>query len=316
MTDRLLTVIVVLCLPFATFAEGPAQDYCESALSGRIEAALQKTFLVDHMGTTEELRRIDKHLVSEILSLLPKLSPLRREAFLKVLENSSIGYFFDGYSKEYDRNLMGVSGFGQVAVNEKGLTLAIFVLAATNPLSRITLVHELSHLVSLIPEGPASDAEARMKSIINRRFGLYREELNAFKQQYRFIRKYFSRADVERWKNDNVAPSPRQLAIIKEGNFFDKNGSLIGEKFIRCNPEQLEAIVASYIYEMNKINIEYAEDALTMNESDAVKKWVRRGNYKTKQLALILQPYFAQLEIWKPRLAATVTALVSYLLFY
>ena len=154
----------------------------------RLERALDRVFARgDRSRSDEVLSRLDRNLHAWASTKLKALSPDQREVVLSALESSRPGYEFHSPRRPY----LGPNE-GRITWNDVVPSVILDGPQRRSELAREVLVHEMEHLFR--------DVAARKGSSESppRRFEVYRDEIYAFRQSYRWWRRNYGFEDLPR----------------------------------------------------------------------------------------------------------------------
>lgn len=247
----------------------------ENSDENRISLALGKVLgLGADENLSGELARLDRLLAHEIAASISGLNPKRRTNFLTIIDNvESVLYLNSGAQVRIDR--------------KAGLSVQIDILVTNHPFSRLYLRHEASHLSRLVSDSEGPNAAAAYASnVVNRRLGVYREEVGSFRDQYRFLRNAYTTDDLPRLRKLMPAPSADDIEFLKQKGVL--SGSVGGERTITLGnidplSEEFSAAVRYMRSEMDGRFVSDVENALTLSQAEYVRGWIKRTDHYTKE---------------------------------
>lgn len=253
-----------------------------------VARAIDKVFLIPQTGPpSAELQRVDALLAVEINRSTESMSPKTRANFLRIMEQAKPG--LRGLVKPAEGVVALTQNSAQVQANKKdGLMLAIDLFATGHPIGRLYLRHEASHLSRFVSEATnPKDANRFMYQVTHRRFGVYREEVAAFRDQYRFMRKAYKESDLPRLRESMPGPTAEDLELLKSrGIIVEQTEGAVSVDFAKGSSEENQA--AFYRYMDAQLNVMFVKDlekVFSLSESAYIKGWVRGADYRGQQQA-------------------------------
>jgi hypothetical protein len=219
--------------------------------------------------TNPLLLRLDAHLATEITSVALSLSAGARRQFLSVLANPRIGVPYAPVLEHGDMMGLGTAN-GRVVTTPTGeILLAINRLALGHPLARITLRHEVSHLSRLVTGSSDPDVVlARIDELMSRRLGIYREEIAAYRDDYRFIRATHTLDDLASLLRTLHRVNADEVRLLKQARVlsFAANGAPHVDWTIAVLREELLKVTLRYTErDLNELYIDAVRNALTLS---------------------------------------------------
>jgi hypothetical protein len=265
--------------PTAVVAKLKTQKQIRASLDGLLE-------LPSNPARSAEVAKMDQVLVHDLSETVDSLPPNKRARMIRLLGETQKGQSFSERRPLYMGKAAGAVKFSPT----ENPYLLIRQMAEAHPLTRLVLKHEFSHLERL-DAGNVSALKAyhHARAVVNRRLGVYREELKAFGDQYDFTRKLYQASDLPRLKELYPSIAPDQLTLLKRAGALTKiNGSYrLDYTVIRKNPQLNDAMQDYTKGEMNDKFIGFVEDAVTMTKSQFTKAQVGRDDYINDQIAAI-----------------------------
>ena len=258
----------------------------------RVKSAIGKFLATrEDAAQSAELSRMDDQLASDVSNALDKLPAERRNRLLKILAETKKGQPFskDGMA---GMPYMDFSTGGAVAASAtKNPHLVMQAFGLNGPIARMSLRHEFSHL-SRLDAGDVSAKKAfkHVNNVTqNRRLGLYREELQAFGDQYDYLRKLYSAEDVPRLKELFPPTKLETIEYLKSSGILKVDGKKINLDFTHLNvDDKAIAAVAEYFGgRTNDAFTEYVEQAVRQTKSQFTKENVGGQDYRKQQLNFI-----------------------------
>jgi hypothetical protein len=164
--------------------------------------------------------------------------------------------------------------------------IVLQLLLKDHPLSRFTMRHEFSHLSRLDPgDVSALIGTQHVRSILERRLGLYREELTAFGDEWKFINALYSKKDLPRLRELYPKLSPETLKFINDNNLvtFDAATNIYHFGELQGDPKKIQAVKEFLEGHYNDIFLEVVEKATSGTKSAFIKDKVRQPGYKMQQ---------------------------------
>ncbi len=167
-----------------------------------------------------------------------------------------------------------------------------------HPISRGFLRHEASHLSRFVSDSqsPAA-AAAHARIVMNRRLGIYREEVGSFRDQYRFLRRAYTIQDLPRLRKIMPAPSVNDVEFLKQKGvlFAGSEGNLsINLGDVNPGSEEISAAVHRFLRsQLDQRFVDDVEKALTVSQAQYFAVETRNETDKRRAERFVAENWMA-----------------------
>lgn len=233
-------VIRVLLIYFFSF-NASAID-CKDLLDKKFLSFLSPQTLKADLALIDHLRQQSKMLDSD-----------QRKLFFKIIEEMQA-------EKEGIVQGMLLSFFGKYQ-------LMIHSMALKHNYGRVTLVHELDHLIRKINGG----AQQKVAKYFDLNY-VIKDEREAFNAEYEFLRKAYSQGDLQELKNNqsHLTDEERQEAINL--GFINANGQISIKTINQFTGNKDELVEKLWMTKYDEAFIKRVEQVLSGSEQDYIKE--------------------------------------------
>lgn len=219
---QFVSLLLIFCtgIPFASAGEECGHLFV--ADRARLQRAIDLIFQRDESrDRATPLGIRDAGLVKWAGERMDKLPEGAIENVFRVLEDIRYGNNFltpDGHDEDYLGNAAAM-----VRVSTDGPRLILNMFKAASEEARLHFVHEMTHLFRFVTNGALSESLPWSRALRGRYLGIYREEIYAFRAEYRYLRDTYTVEDLENLA-DYHAERDALLAGIKAVGLLSADG--------------------------------------------------------------------------------------------
>ena len=235
-----------------------------------------------------ETAKLDAALADDLADSLEKVGPDKKTKLLKVLDRTKTVKTATDTGET--TTLKNTSVAATALSPEKDPQILIQSIAKDHPIARLALRHEFSHASRL------DSAENVATSLVNRKNGIFREEVAAYSDQYDFTRKVYSQKDLKELRLTYPPASQVDVDRLKKAGVMVSDGNKTTLDLDKLNHDRglIETTARVMRGQVNDYFNNWVTTAVTKSKADFIKNYVQKEAFADQQNMMVISDHKKQ----------------------